>query len=107
MPEFNPGTDFQQHLEAEDEALRKAQLDAKAKTGVLLNTLVGELLRWPRGDGHAVYMITKERPFTIAHVQIGDAWEIEAALIRGLRMEDARLMVEQDRKIAELFRRKV
>jgi hypothetical protein len=66
--------------------------------------LVGERLRWQRADSYAEYIIVKESPFTIAHLAIGDAWQVEPALVRGLRIGDAREMVERERAMAELFK---
>ena len=65
--------------------------------------LVGEILSWPRADGYAQYMIINEKPFTIAHLNIGDAWHVEGALIRGLRLEEARQMVERRVELKKIF----
>ena len=60
---------------------------------------VGELLRWHRADGYAVYMVTCERPLRLAHVDICDGYTVEAALIRGLDLATVRAMVEHERKM--------
>jgi len=65
--------------------------------------LVGEVLRWPRADGYAQYIVVSERPLQVAHLSIMDAWTVEEALIRGLRLADVRQMVERSRKLAALF----
>ena len=65
--------------------------------------LVGEIVRWQRADGYAQYMIVKESPLTIAHMDWSDAWAIEAPLIRGLRLNDVRIMVEQEAAMRRLF----
>ena len=80
----------------------KAELRSK-KTG----DLVGEELRWPRADGYARYMIVSQAPnLVLAHLEIGDAWQVEEALIRGLRLADAQQMVERDKAFAAMFRGK-
>lgn len=77
----------------------KAELRAK-KTG----DLVGEELRWSRADGYARYLIVSQTPnLVLALLEVGDAWQVEAALIRGLRLSDARQMVERDRAFAKMF----
>lgn len=50
--------------------------------------LCGLALRWQRGDGYAIYVVTKNRPLTLTHVDYGDAWKVEAPLIRGLSRDD-------------------
>ena len=52
--------------------------------------LTGALVSFPRGDGKAVYAVTKMKPLTLAHVPYGDAWTIDAAHLRGLRVDDIR-----------------
>lgn len=66
-------------------------------------SLVGEVIRFPVADGYAAYMIWSESPFEAIHLPIHDAWQIPEAHARGLRLSDARDMVERDRRIAELF----
>jgi hypothetical protein len=81
------------------ELRRVSQILQEEKTG----DLVGETLRWQRADGYAQYIIVSEKPFAIAHLVIGDAYSVEEALIRGLRLSDAREMVRRERGMKELF----
>lgn len=67
---------------------------------------VGEALRWDRADSEAVYVVVCVNPLTIAHVEVGDAWEVEAPLIRGLNLDDVEQMVERQRKLEALFANK-
>lgn len=57
--------------------------------------VVGTVLMYPRGDGAAVYIVTKASPLTVQWVKTGDAWQVEAALIRGLRKAD---IIEDQRR---------
>lgn len=86
-------------------AQEKAQLEsaATAARAKAPGGTVGGLLRWQRADGHAVYMVTSERPLKIAHVEVGDGWNIEPALIRGLRLAEVQAMLESERKMQSLF----
>jgi hypothetical protein len=68
--------------------------------------IVGGLLRFPRADGYALYIVVKESPLTIAHIPSGDAWTIEPALIRGLRKLDILQMLESVRRINAIFAKK-
>ena len=59
-------------------------------------TLVGKTVRWQRADGYAVYMVATEHPLRLVHLDLGDGYQVEASLIRGLTLTDVGLMVQQD-----------
>lgn len=67
--------------------------------------VVGALLRWQRGDGYAFYVVTKARPLTVKLVPTGDAWQVEAALIRGLTRADVLEQLASARALASIFER--
>jgi len=85
----------------------QAKLEAIVKKSRNLpeGEVVGALLSWPRGDGKALYVVTKAKPLTLQHVPYGDAWTVEPALIRGLTVADVRQMVQRERGMAKLFGR--
>lgn len=89
--------------EREAEALSTAQKTAQARNK---GDLVGEILRWQRADGYAQYMVVSQKPLALAHLIIGDAWQVEAALIRGLRLTDVREMVRREGSLRKLFSKK-
>ncbi len=68
--------------------------------------LLGEIVRWQRGDGYAQYMVWNTRPLELIHLNIADGWQVEDALIRGLRVSDVRDMVERERRMREFFSKK-
>lgn len=65
--------------------------------------IIGEVIRWQRGDGYAEYVVWDTDPFMLVWLPIGDCWQVEDALIRGLTLADARQMVKQQRALADLF----
>ena len=66
--------------------------------------LLGEVVKWQRADGYAMYMVWNTEPLELVHLEgIADGYTVEEALIRGLRLTDVNEMVENDRKIAEIF----
>ena len=65
--------------------------------------IVGAMLGWGRGDGTAWYIVTKARPLTLSWVPACDKWQVEDALIRGLRKADILERIQQDKKLGELF----
>lgn len=68
--------------------------------------ILGEIISFPRGDGYAQYMVWMTKPLRFIWLQIGDAWSVEDALIRGLRLTDVRKMVAAEKRINALFSRK-
>lgn len=67
--------------------------------------LVGKTVRFPCGDGYAVYIVWDVKPLTLVHVPVGDAWEIPAAHERGLTLADVRSQIEHAEKLDRLFGR--
>ncbi|MEN8751120.1 hypothetical protein [Marivita sp.] len=99
LPDFNPTT----WREDEEKYLRALADLARAQSPG--DELVGETLRFPRGDGHAVYMVWKRRPLQLVWIELGDAWRVEDALIRGLRLADVDAKVRQAKALRALFSR--
>jgi hypothetical protein len=67
--------------------------------------LVGEEIYTPRADGYARYMIMSHKPFALVHIALGDRWRADPVWERGLRLSDARKMVERDKSMSKLFGR--
>jgi len=59
----------------------------------------GVVLQFPFADGYAYYLVTKATPLTVEHLPIGDAWEVNPALIRGLRKQD---VLDQAQRMLDL-----
>jgi hypothetical protein len=68
-------------------------------------SLVGACLRFPRGDGNAFYVVVKDRPLTIAHVPVGDAWQADECTLRGINAGYVRKRLRQDAAIRKMFAR--
>lgn len=83
----------------------RAKIRAKSKTDGPDGDLVGGFIRFPAADSYAEYVVTSVSPLTLAHVDVMDGWRALPATIRGLRMNEARQMVESDRKTAAVFGR--
>jgi hypothetical protein len=66
-------------------------------------SLKGAMLRWQRADGYAHYIVTADKPLTVNHVPFGDAWEVEAALIRGLNRAEVIKQLEFAKHLRDLF----
>lgn len=65
--------------------------------------IVGGILKFPRADGHAFYLVTAKAPLTLQHVPFMDAYTIPPAYIRGLEENDAVHLVEQEKRWAKAF----
>lgn len=67
------------------------------------NDVVGAIIRFPIADGYALYRVTKEKPLTIQHIPFGDAWSIDSAYIRGLRLVDVKALISRERRLRKIF----
>lgn len=65
--------------------------------------VVGGVLQFPRADGYATYLVTKEKPLTVQHIPYMDAWTVEPALIRGLTKADVLEMLGWRASLSRLF----
>lgn len=65
--------------------------------------LAGKEIRHQVADGYARYMVLKEKPFQMIHLPLGDCYDAGAIWERGIRLTDARKMVEREERLAELF----
>ncbi len=65
--------------------------------------LIGEIIRFPRADGYARYLVWNVSPLQLIWLQLGDAWQVEEALIRGLNLQDVIEKVERERAFAKVF----
>jgi len=95
---LNLEVDTWQEYDARTDALLAKLIQQSSSGG-----LVGRVLRFPKGDGYAFYLVVKEVPLTLSHIPVGDAWTIPEAHIRGLRVQDVRDMIRRDDALAVLF----
>lgn len=65
--------------------------------------LLGEVVKWQRADGFAEYVVWRTRPLELIHLPLGDAWQVEAALMRGLRLAEVTEMVNRSRAVRALI----
>ena len=101
--DFEAADKFMELIDAEQKALEALEDHAAALPP---GEVVGALLRFPRGDGYALYLVTKARPLTLQWVEFGDRWQIDYPTIRGLRLADVERMIEGDRRMRALFAQK-
>jgi hypothetical protein len=94
-PYFRDSEAYIERLAAE--ARRIARAEGKE------DPIIGEVIRWSRGDGFAEYMVWRARPLQLIHLNLLDGYSVEEALIRGLRIGDVRAMVAADKRLRELF----
>jgi hypothetical protein len=90
-PDFK-SYDFDKEQRREEAWMRKLAERLRAAND---GELVGEVIMTPRGDGHAQYMISSHKPFSIVHLPLGDCWRADHIWERGLRLSDARAMVKR------------
>lgn len=93
-------TDFEKYIA--DEEAYIADLVSQAKNNGN-HPMLGEEIRWQRGDGYARYIVWNTGPLELIWIETGDAWSVEEALIRGLNITEVKRMVGQKKALAELF----
>ena len=90
--------------EKEEADLEKLQEEARRKAPG--DALAGEILYFGVADGSAQYLVTRSKPLTLAHIEIGDGYRVHGALIRGLRLKDVQAQLESARRVRALFAKK-
>lgn len=97
----NDEIDVRESYQRQEDELEAIKASIRAANSE--SELAGEEIRWQRADGYARYVVVSEEPLRLAHIGIGDAWQVEEALIRGLNLDDVRQMVGRERPMRELF----
>lgn len=64
---------------------------------------LGQTIRFPMGDGYALYQVVTISPPVLRHVPFGDNWRISDAHIRGLRAKDIQQMLDREEMLRKLF----
>ena len=62
---------------------------------------VGEIIGFQVGDGYAKYMVASMKPLELIHMPLGDAWEFQ--YVQNLKAKDVQDLIDQAKKMAELF----
>ena len=99
--EFNEGDDLNAYFKKQD-----AQIDAiyAAQPEPDGPTLVGACLRFPRGDGFALYVVVKDRPLTVSRVPFGDDWSADDCTIRGINTGYVRQELARQKALKSLMK---
>lgn len=69
--------------------------------------LTGAILEFPAADGYATYVVTKNSPLTLQHIQYCDGYTIPAAHVRGLERSDVVDALHHRKCLVDLFANKV
>lgn len=79
----------------------RAATEADLRRAGYNHRLTGRIIRFPVADGYAQYMLAT--PTRWVHLDEGDGWNADPALIRGMRAVDVLARIEQQDNIAKLF----
>lgn len=80
------------------------QMTAKANA-LPEGEFVGAILSFPIADGNALYLVDKVKPLTLTPILYMDGYQIPAAHIRGLTLNDVRQQVQREKAFAALMAR--
>lgn len=65
-----------------------------ARTDKMLEAIEDNCISFGVADGMATYFVKSLKPLVLQHVPHGDAYQVDPALIRGLRREDVEQRLE-------------
>lgn len=99
---FDGSVNFEAFAKAEEEWTKELAEWCQTNTDSR-SDLIGEVIRFPQGDGTANYMVFRTKPLSLLHIPLGDAWNIPDYMLRGLRVKDVRELVRRDKALGELF----
>ena len=75
------------------------------RTQAMLDKIPSDkVIQFPVADGSAMYFVKfTKTSVTLQHIPFGDAWQIPAAHIRGLRKVDVEQMIDRTAGLKKLF----
>ena len=73
--------------DAEDKWLEELQKALRQKRK---GDAIGTIMRWGVADGNAQYIVVKQKPLMLSHIEVGDAYAVPYMMIRGCRLSDIR-----------------
>lgn len=61
--------------------------------------ITGVILQFPAGDGHAYYIVSKQKPLTLQHIPYADAWHALGVTIKGVDRKYVLDWLRQEKKV--------
>jgi hypothetical protein len=92
--EFYRNKKFDEYGKACEEYKQKIK-DFCKKNSPSKSDLVGEVYSHQYADGYAQYVVFQTSPLELIHLPLGDAWNIDAATMRGLRVSDIKSRIRR------------
>lgn len=84
-----PGEDFKAYLSRSDTLFDAIPAD--------------KVVSFPYADGHAHYYVFSTKPLVLQSIPYLDAWQVSAAMIRGLRLSDIEIETARRNKLRSMF----
>lgn len=100
VPEFN-FSDIEVSKQEEKTFLDALRLWCKNNSKAVDKSYIGEVVKIPMGDGHALYMVSSLKPLELIHVPVGDAWDSPMAEL--LTTKKVVEMIDREKKIEAYF----
>lgn len=94
---------WEEGIKREEAALAKLQAISDALPD---GQVEGGIIRFQIADGYAFYRIAKAKPLCLEHIPWMDGYEVDPALIRGLRLADVQSMLRHEKALHALFAKK-
>lgn len=64
--------------------------------------VIGGIITFPVADGRAYYQVTNDKPLQLVHLGFMDAWQASEITIRGLNVDDVKLMLKRSKALPKL-----
>lgn len=92
--------DYDEQVKKEEKWIEELRFFCKKRCKA---SLVGEIVRVRRGNGYAMYMVCQNKPFAMIYLPMGAAWRGDDIWERGIRLSDAKRILESERALKALF----
>ena len=90
--------DINAYLKAQDKYVEDLKAFCKKRKN---GKNVGETIKFPVADGHAIYMVASMSPLELIHVPIGDAWEFQ--YVHLMTAKEVQQKIDQGKAMVKLF----
>lgn len=66
------------------------------------DVIIGGIITFPIADGRAYYQVANDKPLQLVHLPFMDAWHASEITIRGLNVDDVKLMLKRSKSMPRL-----
>ena len=98
--------DYDKYMKDQDAAMVKLEAESDRVMSSDSGSVVGFIMSFQVADGYANYRVVKATPLQLELIPYSDAYQISAAHIRGLNMDDVRDQMGRKEAMNKIFGKK-